>query len=52
MRLIDADMLVNGFDVRKVTEYDEAGFSMNYKALPIDAIKEAPHSRCCRGDSV
>lgn len=42
MRLIDSDVLVNGYDVRKVTEYDEAGFSMNYKAVPVDAIEEAP----------
>lgn len=42
MRLIDADVLVNGYDVRKVTEYDEAGFSMNYKAVPVDVIKEVP----------
>ena len=42
MRLIDADALVNGYDVRKVTEYDEAGFSMNYKAVPLDVIEEAP----------
>ena len=42
MRLIDADALVNGYDVRKVTEYDEAGFSMNYKAVPLDVIEDAP----------
>lgn len=42
MRLIDADALVNGYDVRQVTEYDEAGFSMNYKAVPLDVIEEAP----------
>lgn len=42
MRLIDADVLLNGYDVRKVTEYDEAGFSMNYKAVPVDAIEDAP----------
>lgn len=42
MRLIDADALLNGFDVHWVTEYDEAGFSMEYKAVPVGAIENAP----------
>lgn len=42
MRLIDADALLNGFDVHWVTEYDEAGFGMEYKAVPVGAIENAP----------
>ena len=42
MRLIDADALLNGFDVHWVTEYDEAGLSMEYNAVPVGAIENAP----------
>ncbi len=42
MRLIDADALLSGFDVRKVVEYDESGCGMDYKAVPVEAIVNAP----------
>lgn len=42
MRLIDADALVNGYEVRKVTEYDESGCGIDYKAIPLEAIINAP----------
>ena len=42
MRLIDADALVNSYDVRKVTEYDESGCGIDYKAVPVKAIEAAP----------
>ena len=42
MRLIDTDALLDSFDVHWVTEYDEAGFSMEYKAVPVGAIEDAP----------
>lgn len=42
MRLIDADVLLSGFDVRKVVEYDESGCGVEYKAVPVEAIKNAP----------
>lgn len=40
--LIDRTALLNGDDVCRVTEYDEAGFSMRYKAVPVEAIRQAP----------
>lgn len=40
--LIDRWALLNGDDVCRVTEYDEAGFSMRYKAVPVEAIRQAP----------
>lgn len=42
MRLIDADALLSGFDVCKVTEYDESGCGVDYKAVPVKAIDNAP----------
>lgn len=42
MRLIDADALLSGFDVRKVTEYDESGCAVDYKAVSVEAIENAP----------
>lgn len=42
MRLIDADALLSGFDVRKVTEYDESGCGVDYKAVPVKVIENAP----------
>jgi hypothetical protein len=42
MRLIDADALLPGFVVCKVTEYDESGCGMSYKAVPVKAIENAP----------
>ena len=42
MRLIDVDALLSGFDVRKVVEYDESGCGMDYKAVPVEAIVNAP----------
>lgn len=42
MRLIDADALLSSFDVRKVAEYDESGCGMDYKAVPVEAIVNAP----------
>ena len=41
-RLIDADALLSSFDVRKVVEYDESGCGMDYKAVPVEAIENAP----------
>lgn len=40
--LIDRQALLGGPDVYRVTEYDEAGFSYVYKAVPVKAIQEAP----------
>lgn len=40
MRLIDADELLKRR--RKVVEYDEAGFSMDYFAVPVEEINNAP----------
>lgn len=40
MRLIDADVLLK--QSRRVVEYDEAGFSMEYNAVPTEEIKNAP----------
>lgn len=42
MRLIDADALVAVPNVCKVTEYDETGCGMSYKAVPVKAIYDAP----------
>lgn len=39
-RLIDADVLLK--QSRRVVEYDEAGFSMEYNAVPTEEIKNAP----------
>ena len=39
-RLIDADVLL--IQSRRVVEYDEAGFSMEYNAVPTEEIKNAP----------
>ena len=40
MRLIDADALLKYSS--RVVEYDEAGFSMEYNAVPTEEIKNAP----------
>lgn len=40
MRLIDADELLK--HSCKVTEYDEAGFSMEYNAVATEEVKNAP----------
>lgn len=40
--LISRETLLQVPNVRKVTEYDEAGYSMTYLAVPVDAIKDAP----------
>ena len=40
MRLIDADELLKRR--RKVVEYDEAGFSIDYFAVPVEEINNAP----------
>lgn len=40
--LISRKALLSGFDVRKVTEYDESGCGVNYKAVPVKAIEAAP----------
>lgn len=42
MALIDREALLEVPNVRKVTEYDEAGFRMTYLAVPLDAIEQAP----------
>ena len=40
--LISRKALLSGYDVRKVTEYDESGCGIDYKAVPVKAIKAAP----------
>lgn len=40
--LISRSTLLDGYDVRKVTEYDESGCGMTYKAVPVEAIEQAP----------
>ena len=40
--LISRSALLSGFDVRKVTEYDESGCGVDYKAVPVEAIENAP----------
>ena len=40
--LISRSVLLDSFDVRKVTEYDETGCGMEYKAVPVEAIEAAP----------
>ena len=40
--LISRSYLVGGYDVRKVTEYDESGCGVDYKAVPVDVINQAP----------
>lgn len=41
-RLIDAKALLKVPNVRRVTEYDEAGYGMTYSAIPDWAVMEAP----------
>ena len=41
-RLIDADVLLQVPNVRKVTEYDETGEFITYLAVPVEAIQNAP----------
>ena len=40
--LISRSSLLGGYDVRKVTEYDESGCGLEYKAVPVEAIETAP----------
>lgn len=40
--LISRSALLDSYDVRKVTEYDESGCGMDYKAVPVDVIAAAP----------
>jgi hypothetical protein len=40
--LISRSALLGGYDVRKVTEYDESGCGLEYKAVPVEAIEAAP----------
>ena len=40
--MISRSALLDSFDVHWVTEYDEAGFGMEYKAVPVGAIENAP----------
>ena len=40
--LISRKALLEGFDVHKVTEYDESGCGVDYKAVPVDVIMKAP----------
>lgn len=42
MRPIDADSLKVVPNVRKVTEYDETGCGLDYLAIPVDVIEDAP----------
>ena len=41
-RLIDANALLKVPNVRRVTEYDEAGYGMTYSAIPDWTVMEAP----------
>lgn len=41
-RLIRTGDLLDGFDVRRVTEYDETGCGMQYNAVPVEVIENAP----------
>lgn len=40
--LISRSALLNSYDVCKVTEYDESGCGMTYKAVSVEAIEKAP----------
>ena len=40
--MISRSALLSGYDVRKVTEYDESGCGVDYKAVPVEAIEKAP----------
>lgn len=40
--LISRSALMDSFDVCKVTEYDESGCGVDYLAVSVDAIKNAP----------
>ena len=40
--LISRSALLNGFDVSKVTEYDESGCGVDYLAVSVAATKNAP----------
>lgn len=40
--LISRSALLSGYSVRKVTEYDESGCGMDYKAVPVEDIEKAP----------
>jgi hypothetical protein len=42
MRPIDADALKVVPNVRKVTEYDETGCGIDYLAIPVEVIEDAP----------
>ncbi len=42
MRLIDADALLESFDVAWMWEYDETGCGVRKKAIPTKTIEEAP----------
>ncbi len=42
MVLIDRDALLVVPNVRKVSEFDEAGYYVNYNAVPVEAIENAP----------
>lgn len=40
--LISRSALLNSYDVCNVTEYDESGCGMKYKAVSVEAIEKAP----------
>lgn len=40
--LISRRAVLSGFNVRKVTEYDESGCGIDYNAVPEEVIKKAP----------
>lgn len=42
MRLIDADALLQSYDVAWMVEYDETGCGVSRKAIPVKSIEEAP----------
>lgn len=40
--LISREAVLGGFNVRKVTEYDESGCGMDYMAVPVSEIEAVP----------
>lgn len=42
MRLIDADALLESYDVAWMYEYDETGCGVRRKAIPIKCVEDAP----------
>lgn len=42
MRPIDADAVLGGYNARKVTEYDESGCGVDYMAVSVEVLNNAP----------